>query len=496
MLQRVRAYGVATVTVVLGLLITWEVPAFRERTPFLLVLGAAIVSAYYGGLGPGLFATFVGSLATDYFLVPPLRSAVLDEGDLQRLGLCLVLGVMTSYMSDAVQRAVVQREELLRHAEEARIAAEAANRAKDEFLAMVSHELRSPLAAIRMWATVLRGGKLPPEQAGRALRAIEEGTVTQARLVGDLLDVSRIVSGKLRLEFRAVDLAEAARTALDAGGAPAADKRIHLEVALVPSPMWADPARLQQIVSNLLANAIKFTPEGGRIDVRLETFEGQARLTVSDDGEGIPAELLPHVFERFRQGESADAARHGGLGLGLAIVRHLVEAHAGTVEVRSAGRGRGATFIVTLPLRADREASPVQSVGTPVGARLQGVVVLVVDDDRDARDAVAAVLEGSGARVRAVGSASAAIAALGTEMADVLVSDLAMSGEDGYGLIGRLRETGIAIPAAALTACTAADDRRRALAVGFQAHLAKPVDAAELVDVVARLGAGAVSATS
>jgi signal transduction histidine kinase len=236
--------------------------------------------------------------------------------------------------------------------------AQAASRAKDEFLAMVSHELRSPLAAIRMWAAALRGGRLTPEEIQRATRAIETNTATQARLVGDLLDVSCIVSGKLRLDEQPTDVADAARAALDAVRAAAAQKQIRLEASFTAAPVRGDPGRLQQIVWNLVGNAVKFTPEGGHVEVRLEREGESARLTVRDDGAGIAADVLPHVFERFRQGGD-DVRRQGGLGLGLAIVRYLAEAHGGRVEVSSAGPGCGASFVVTLPLRAAEEVDTV-----------------------------------------------------------------------------------------------------------------------------------------
>jgi len=480
-------YGVAVVFVAFGMVFSSAVPALRDRTPYLAVLGGVIATSSYGGLGPGIFATFVGGLATDYFLVPPLHQAIGNPGDFERLAVFVVIGVLTTLRSAEIHRAAAQREELLR-------GAESANRAKDEFLAMVSHELRSPLAAIRMWAAVLRTAGLDEAKRRRALQAIEDGAVLQGRLVGDLLDVSRIVSGKLALDCALIDPAETARTAVDAIRTAAAEKRIDLDeaIAVDAGVLWADATRFKQIVWNLLSNAVKFTPQGGHVQLRLERVDHGVRLTVRDSGEGIAPDVLPHVFERFRQADSSTTRRHGGLGLGLAIVRHLVDAHGGTIEARSDGRGRGATFVVTLPAAA---APPAEVPAVHPGARrtgtstslLDGIAVLVVDDDRDAREAIATVLHGSGADVSSVGSTAGALARLGTHPPDVLVADIAMPEDDGYALIAAVRAQGIQVPAAALTGVAAEEHRRRALAAGFGAYLTKPVDPTELVDAVAEL---------
>jgi len=303
----------------------------------------------------------------------------------------------------AAERAArVEAEASRSQAEQARAEAEAANRAKDHFLALVSHELRSPLAGIRIWTNLLRRGTLGPQEAARALEIIERSTLLQMRLVADLLDVSRIVAGKLQLEYGDVDLAGTVRTTLDLCRSSAGEKGVRLEEAFAPAVglVWGDVARLQQVVWNLVENAIKFTPTGGRVEVRLERGHDAVRLVVRDAGEGIAPELLPHVFETFRQGDSTSTRRHGGLGLGLALVRQLVHLHRGTVEAASAGTGQGATFTVTLPLKTGVDAAVIPA--EPERARyavLDGIGVLVVDDDSDAREVLAAALEQRGAEL-------------------------------------------------------------------------------------------------
>ncbi|TMA56496.1 MAG: response regulator [Deltaproteobacteria bacterium] len=321
----------------------------------------------------------------------------------------------------------------------------------------------------------------------------------QAKLVEDLLDVSRIVTGKLVLELRPVDLAEVAEAALDAVRTEAEAREVELEPVfeLSGGHVEGDPARLQQVLWNLLSNAVKFSRPRGRVVLRVARAGSEAVVTVRDEGEGIEAEFLPHVFERFRQADNTRTRTHGGLGLGLALVRHLVVLHGGAVTAESDGSGRGATFTVTLPLVEGRAAAKDVFALRPAlrgereraAATLEGVRVLVVDDDPDARESVVTVLEQAGASVRAVASAADAVEALEREPSDVLLSDIAMPGVDGYTLLGRARARlrGRELPAAALTAYAGAEDRRRALAAGFQAHLAKPVDPAQLLSVVAEL---------
>ena len=392
----------------------------------------------------------------------------------------------------AERAARAHAEESQRHADRARAEAESANRAKDEFLAMVSHELRSPLNAIRLWASVLRKNAADAGKAARAIDAIDANAITQGQLVEDLLDVSRIVSGKLLLERGPVDLGGAAEAAIDAVRAMAEAKEVALDVSVDESvPVWGDRARLQQVVWNLVSNAVKFSRRGARVEVHLARREACAVLAVRDTGEGITPEFLPFVFDRFRQADSSGRRAHGGLGLGLAIVRHIVERHGGVVEAASAGKDRGATFTVTLPLFREGAAADAAAV-RPGGVReLHGVRVLLVDEDAETRASIAAVLGESGAHVTAVGSTIEATAMLEREPLDVLLSDITLPDEDGYAFIRRLRAGSGArlagIPAAALTTRAAADERARALSAGFQAHLAKPVGPDDLVAVVGAL---------
>jgi signal transduction histidine kinase/CheY-like chemotaxis protein len=387
---------------------------------------------------------------------------------------------------------------LLASEQAARAEAEHVNRLKDEFLATLSHELRTPLNAIVGWAQILRQGLSDEATVRRAIEVIGRNARVQEQLISDILDVSRIVAGKLRLEPRPMDLAEVVAHAMETVRPAAVAKDVALEAHLDgPVPIVGDPARLQQVVLNLLSNAIKFTPRGGHARLRLEADGAAARITVTDDGAGIDAGFLPHVFERFRQADASSTRRHGGLGLGLAIVRHLVELHGGSVLARNA-EGAGAQFEVTLPLRAPAPGDAVllPAVADHPGAQeatpsLAGTIVLVVDDDVDARALIAFVLQRAGARVLVANSAASALELLERERPHVLLADIEMPGQDGYTLIRRVRaldpSAGGAIPAAALTAYAGAHDRVRALQAGFQMHLAKPVDPAELAIVVAGL---------
>ena len=394
------------------------------------------------------------------------------------------------------KRAEDEREQLLAREQAARSDAEAANRAKDEFVAMVSHELRTPLSAMLLWLRMLRTKSLDEAKMASALEKLERAAHAQARLLDDLLDVSRIITGKLSLSRRAVDLTVVIDAAIDAVAAAAEAKGIRIGRSLTAlGPISGDPDRLQQVLWNLLSNAITFTPSGGSVDVRLERADAHAQIVVSDTGAGIDPELLPHVFDRFRQGEGTRT--YSGLGLGLALVRHLVELHGGAVRAESGGQDRGSTFVVQLPLPALRlSLRPRPDAEAPPTARsLVGLRVLVVDDDADAREAMAAVLETGEAVVTTAASAAEALDLLDHEAFDVLLSDIAMPEEDGYALIRRLRardpEHGGRIPAAALTAYARSEDRARALLAGFQMHLAKPIDPTTLMAAVADLAGSA-----
>jgi PAS domain S-box-containing protein len=382
---------------------------------------------------------------------------------------------------------------LLHREQEAREAAESSNRAKDEFLALLSHELRTPLTPIIGFVQLLRRDRLDPRLRDYALEMIERNAQSQTRLVSDLLDVSRIVAGKLPLERRSVDLCAAVETAAAAFAGEAREKGIELELTLDPQTGYVDgdTDRLQQIVRNLIANALKFTPAGGRVDVELRRDGAEAILSVSDTGIGIEPAFLPEVFERFRQADASSSRQHGGLGLGLAIVRSLVELHDGTVRAESDGPGRGARFIVTLPLRTAAPVAAEPSVTAPASAppTLATVRVVVVEDNADTRELIGVTLSSAGAEVTSVASAADAIAAIERTAPDVLVSDIGLPGEDGYALIKRLRGHPRAavrtLPAIALTAYAGGEDRALALSCGFDEHLPKPVDPARLVALVA-----------
>jgi len=386
--------------------------------------------------------------------------------------------------------------------------AQETSRLKDEFLATVSHELRTPLTPILAWVSQLRRRRLDPARTARALEAIERSARAQARLVDDLLEVSRIIGGKLRLDIRPMRLASAIEAAIEAMRPAAAAKNIRVVTSLDPriELIWGDPERLQQAVWNLVSNAIKFTPEGGRVDVRLECVDSHLELTVRDTGRGIAPEFLPYLFERFRQADPSSTRALGGLGLGLAIVRHLVELHGGTVEAESAGEGMGTTLRVRMPFRvaphgaSGPERTHEVAAETPAGgefAPLGGLRVLVVDDEPDTCDVLEAVLREAGAEVRTCRSAAAALAEIETWWPDVLLSDIGMPGEDGYALIRSIRvqeaQHGRAIAAVALTAYARLEDRRKALSAGFQMHVPKPIDGDELIAVVARVVQAAAS---
>ncbi|HKS09380.1 MAG TPA: ATP-binding protein [Pyrinomonadaceae bacterium] len=401
-----------------------------------------------------------------------------------------------------LQAQIEARSRLLSSEKLARNEAERANRLKDEFLATISHELRNPLNAILGWAHMLRLGKLTPSNVDRAVETIYRNAKSQAQLVSDLLDVSRIISGKLRLDVRQVDLLSIVNAAIDSIRPAAEAKSIRLQTMLDPAagPISGDADRLQQIVWNLLTNAVKFTPKGGRIQVKVQRIDSHVEIVVSDSGVGISKEFLPYVFDRFRQADASTTRTQGGLGLGLSIVHQLVDLHGGSVSVQSDGEGKGATFTISLPFvgvvssQKDAEtASVIQSEIVPLEGlpSLQGLKVLAVDDEADTRELIREVLKECGAEVILSRSAAEALEALEQHKPDILISDLGMPDEDGYSLITKIRalpsERGGHIPAAALTAYARAEDRMRVLRSGFQFHLPKPVDSAELVTVVASL---------
>ena len=389
------------------------------------------------------------------------------------------------------------RKQLLLDERRARSEAEAANRIKDEFLATLSHELRTPLTSLLGWASLLRGDDVDDALREQGLQAIERNARVQTQLIDDLLDVSRIISGKLSLDVRPTEISSVVEAAI-AVVRPASDaKGIRLTYTRDPivGSISGDSARLQQIAWNLLSNAVKFTPERGRIEVRLEQKDGHVQLTVSDNGQGINPEFLPRVFDRFRQADSSTTRDYGGLGLGLAIVRHLVELHGGTVRAESSGEGKGASFCVTFPLIAERIDSSVLNQSGEYSqmdrTSLNGLRVLVVDDEPDARQIITTLIQRTGAEVMACESAHEALEALEKWHPDVLMSDIGMPGEDGYSLINKVRslpaDRGGGVPAAAFTAYAREEDRQRALDAGYQMHIAKPVSSGQLVAMIAHL---------
>jgi signal transduction histidine kinase/CheY-like chemotaxis protein len=399
-----------------------------------------------------------------------------------------------------------QREQLLRQETAAREDAEAANRMKDEFLATISHELRTPLTSIMGWARILIDSALPEAQTRHALQVIEQSAKSQARLIDDILDTSRIITGRLILDRHPIDMEHVFLAAIDVIRPSAEAKGIELRIAVHggSAVVFGDANRLQQAIWNLLSNAVKFTDEQGRVEAGLTRQGTQVEISVSDTGIGIDPQFLPYVFERFRQADSTSTRRYGGLGLGLAIVRHVVEMHGGKVEASSAGTGRGAQFKIKLPVawsvqlpeaeRRSRQAeitTPDVHPSPEVREQLNGICVLVVEDDADTLELIRFVLDGYGAEVLTASSVAEALETLDRRQPHVLISDLAMPDRDGYELIASLRSRPAAqggnIPAIALTAYARPEERARALAAGYQMHVAKPVDPKTLVVALAGL---------
>jgi PAS domain S-box-containing protein len=392
-----------------------------------------------------------------------------------------------------LKRVEEEREQLLLREQAARTEAEAANQAKDEFLALVSHELRTPLNAIVGWVDILLKSGHDEALTARALQVIKRNADLQVRIIEDILDVSRIIVGKLQLEMRPVEITGIIQAAL-AAAQPMADAksiRLHQLLAPIADPVSGDTQRLQQVAWNLLSNAIKFTPAGGQVEMTLQQIGSNVQITVSDTGEGIPKEALPHIFDRFRQADSSSTRKHGGLGLGLAIVRHLAELHGGTVEAYSAGEGQGAVFTVTLPCVTAAAEFVDESEGglADRASVLSGLRILVVDDDSDSREVLADLLALRGAEAKSAATAREALQVISEWKPDVLISDIGMPDEDGYDLIRKVRTLesmdGRHVPAIALTGYAGREDGERALSAGYQFHLAKPVDPNGLVNVIA-----------
>jgi PAS domain S-box-containing protein len=404
--------------------------------------------------------------------------------------------------TEALEADGALREEMLEAERSARITAQRAARIKDEFLATLSHELRTPLSAILGWTQILRKQGLPkPDDFHRAMEIIERNARAQVQLIEDLLDLSRIMSGRIRLDVQQIAIVDLVRGAIESAEPTAQAKGVRLETILDPrcGSVSGDPARLQQILWNLLSNAIKFTPKDGKVQIRLQRIDSHVEFSVSDTGIGISASFLPHVFDRFSQNDSSTTRSYGGLGLGLAIAKQLVELHGGALQADSPGEGQGATFIVKLPLTilatvgvSAQRVHPTYPVAEEqaVLPNLAGVHALVVDDEVDARDLIQRILQEQGATVSVASSGEEALRIMETLAPDALISDIGMPDMDGYQLMRRIRATepqGRHLPALALTAFARAEDRKRALLAGFQSHVAKPVDLAELVIVVAGL---------
>ncbi|HVG35316.1 MAG TPA: response regulator [Pyrinomonadaceae bacterium] len=402
------------------------------------------------------------------------------------------------------KQAEEERARMLIREQAARAEAEAANRTKDEFLATLSHELRTPLTAILGWSHLLRTNKFNQEHLGRALETIERNARSQSQLIDDLLDVSRIITGKLRLEVHPVELVQIIEAAIESMRPAAEAKAIKFDVVLdrAASHISGDADRLQQVFWNLFSNAVKFTPQDGRVEIRLERDgDAHAQITVRDTGQGIDPRFLPFIFDRFRQADGSTTRKHGGLGLGLAIVRHLVELHGGRIKVHSDGINQGATFTVLLPLKTSRRKADDED-GLPsiiineeqssfqISPVLNGLRILLVDDEADTRDLIATVLEQCGAEVTGCGSAAEALTTLQTWKPDLLITDIGMPEEDGYSLLKKVRQLDDLsgkIPAVALTAYASTEDRIHILSAGFQMHIAKPVEPQELITIIANV---------
>jgi signal transduction histidine kinase/ActR/RegA family two-component response regulator len=398
-------------------------------------------------------------------------------------------GLLVSVAQHCTQ--ALYRARLYEQAQRARADAEAANRLKDEFVSTVSHELRTPLNAILGWASMLRTGSVAADVVPQALDSVHRNAMRQAKLVDDLLDFSRMASGRIALDLESVEARSLIRGVVESIGPLAVSSQIHIELLPIPEvPIRGDVRRLEQVFLNLLGNSLKFTPAGGHITVSATSTGRDLEIRVADDGVGIASDFLPHVFDRFRQGDSTTTRNHAGLGLGLSIAKQLIDAHKGTIQVESAGIGKGTTFIVNLPV-AGRPAEARRAAELPEDQpRLDGVRVLVVDDEKDARDLIGRALRESGAEITLADSSQEAIEILERSPIDVLLADIAMPGEDGYSLIRRIRMSGSsvsAIPAAAVTAHAREDERSKALAAGFHLHVAKPIEPFEIVRLVGQL---------
>jgi signal transduction histidine kinase/CheY-like chemotaxis protein len=475
--------------------------------PYMIFFPAIIASAVFGGMTPGIIASALSAGAATMWLQPDgedwLGTTQDRLGMLLFLFICALLLLLVGRMHRAQRRStglaaqheehLQEREHLLESERAARSSAERANALKDDFLATVSHELRTPLNAILGWTQLLRLTDVGPKEMNEGVDTIERNARVQARIIDDLLEMSRIISGKLRLDIRQVELAPVIAAAVGTLRPTAKAKNINLVVTPAAESMAvaADAARLQQVVWNLVYNAIKFTPSGGQVEVSVHRSDSEVEVVVIDNGVGIDADFLPHLFDRFRQPEGPTTRRHRGLGLGLSIVKDLAELHGGTVRATSAGKGQGATFTVRLPSAVgDAHATGAATAFPWMALDLQGVRVLAVDDERDAREIMRRFLMQSKAEVLLAASADEALHIATEKAPDIMVSDIGMPGKDGFELIREVRSLGGGIgklPAIAVTAFARTEDRTKAMLAGYQVHISKPVEAQELLAAVANL---------
>jgi signal transduction histidine kinase/ActR/RegA family two-component response regulator len=465
-------------------------PVIGNASPFLLFTPAVMLAAWCGG-GPAILATGVGAVLGNQFFLRTINESGLEQWD--RVAMFLLVGGLITSLTTVLRANRRRLAESLWVEQKARAEAEAANQAKDDFVSLISHELQTPVSVVQAWATVIRKRQLDGEALDVALDAIERNAQVQSRLVQDILDRSRIVSGRLRLEPQVVSISEIVRAAVEQMRPTFDGNHVKLTSAIHGTRylMNADPVRLQQVFTNLLSNAARCTPPGGHVVVKASCTAATAVVTIRDDGVGITPEFLPHVFDGLRQDAFISASPSKGLGLGLSIARHFVERHNGTIRVASEGPGKGATFTVVLPLQQQRPVIDDHRARDTAAGALRAISVLLVEDDADARMLLTQTLEYYGAHVWAVASASEAEGFLDRYRADVLLADLRMPVEDGFTLIHNVRTCRdpevASIPAASITVSRLTADRDHALAAGYQLHLNKPIDPDDLVSAMVTL---------
>lgn len=484
-------FGIGIALISLVFILESAAPALIDDGSHFILLGTAVgATAWVAGTGPALLATVLASL---FGAADPRANA--SGAVPMHLALFLIHGLLLTAVVAELRRARRNAEERAREANAARREGEAANRMKDEFLATISHELRTPLNAVLGWVHLLRTGKLDPTTSSRGLESIDRNVRLQAQLTTDLLDVSKALTGKLRLDSRPSFLDDAVKQAVAAAMPAAKAKGVHLSLlASDAAVVHGDPTRLRQIAWQLVANAIKFTPRGGRIEIATRVVGEEVRLTIQDSGQGIEPSFLPRIFDRFTQADSSSTRTAGGLGVGLALVRELVELHGGEVEAQNRSDGQGAIFTVTFPLQANETAQrpqPVTSLDYQAGPPLDGLRVLVLDQDSEGRELLRTLLQHRGAIVQTVSSVGDALTSLEAWRPDVLVSDSGSAEHDSYSLIGKVQsleaDRGGRIPAAALTPVARTDERLRHMLADVQRDVPKPVEPAVLTAEIARV---------